>query len=304
VNICVTLVPEAGKPHAEVNALKTSFLKQYPTSQLKELEASQEIHNFLIKNHNNLFHDCTIFVTLEPCNHIGKTPACAMLLESVGIKKVVIGTLDSNKAASGGKERLEKAKIAVEVLNLKQSDDLIYPFIKWQENNFKFFKLAMREDGSIDGGYITTQESLNLVHNIRTKLSLMVIGGQTVRADRPTLDARFSFNKKSPDILIYSKSKNIDKTIPLFNIPNRKVTIDDNLLLLNQSNFTMIEGGYTLLENLKDDIDILMLFISHKKQIENKFDFNKLGMQKIYSYFLNDTDEVIYFKPLFGYNNL
>jgi diaminohydroxyphosphoribosylaminopyrimidine deaminase/5-amino-6-(5-phosphoribosylamino)uracil reductase len=123
---------EAGLSHAEVNALKIAFLKSYPESKLKDLESSQEIHTFLIQNHNNFFNDCTIFVTLEPCNHIGKTPSCAMLLVSIGIKKVVIGTFDSNKNASGGKQRLEKAGIEVEVLNDKNCENLLLPFIKWQ----------------------------------------------------------------------------------------------------------------------------------------------------------------------------
>jgi len=129
---------EAGLPHAEVNALKSAFLNIYPNSEIKNLKSSQDIHTFLIQNHNNFFQDCTIYVTLEPCNHMGKTPACAVLLEKIGIKKVVIGILDPNSKASGGKERLEKAKIEVKVLDDKNSYNLLYPFIKWQKNNFKF----------------------------------------------------------------------------------------------------------------------------------------------------------------------
>ncbi len=285
---------EAGKPHAEVNALKTAFLKEYPTSKLKEIETSQEIHNFIIENHNNIFHDCTIYVTLEPCNHIGKTPACAVLLESIGIKKVVIGTLDPNDEATGGVNRLNTAGIVVEVLNSNKSHDLLIPFIKWQKDNFKFFKLAMRRDSTIDGGYITTQDSLNLVHNIRTKLELMVIGGQTVRIDRPTLDARFSVSKKSPNILIYSRTNNFDKLIPLFNIKNRKVRISNNLSIIENSKFTMIEGGYKLFEDIKINVDMLMLFISHKSHKNEQLNFDKFGMKKLYSYFINEYDEVVF----------
>ncbi len=285
---------EAGKPHAEVNALKTAFLKYNPNSSLKDLNNSCDIHRFLIKNHNGFFKDCFIYVTLEPCNHIGKTLACSVLLEKVGIKKVVIGILDPNKEASGGKQYLGKAGIEVEVLNDENSYNLLYPFIKWQEKNFKFFKMAMRKDGSIDDGYITTQDSLNLVHNIRTKLSLLVIGGQTVRIDRPTLDTRFAINKNSPDVLIYSKGQNIDTTIPLFSVPNREVIISNNLLL-NKYKFSMIEGGYNLLENLKNEIDMLVLFVSHKNSQENKFDLDKFGMKKVHTYFLNKYDEIIFF---------
>ena len=105
---------EAGKPHAEVLALKEAYLTEYPNSSLKDIEDSHIIHEYLTANHNDFFKECEIYVTLEPCNHIGKTPACAVLLESIGIKKVYIGTLDPNKQASGGLQRLRNASIKVE----------------------------------------------------------------------------------------------------------------------------------------------------------------------------------------------
>ena len=287
---------EAGNPHAEVNTLKSAFLKLNPTSDLKYLTTSHDIHDFLIKNHNNLFIECTIYVTLEPCNHQGKTPACANLLESIGIKKVVIGSLDPNKIASGGKDRLEKAGVEVEVLNDDNSYNLLLPFIKWEEKNFTFFKLAMRDDGTVDGGYITSQDSLDLVHKIRTKLNLLVIGGNTVRIDRPTLDSRFAKINKAPNILIYSKQTEYDKTIPLFNVLNREVTISDNLNILANNNLIMIEGGFNLLNTLNDKIDIIMLFISHKNRTQNSFDIKKLGFDIIHSYYINKYDEIIFLK--------
>ena len=288
---------EAGKPHAEVLALKAAYLSVYPNSSLKNIHNSHMIHEFLIHNHNNFFKECEIYVTLEPCNHIGKTPACAMLLERVGISKVYIGTLDPNEQASGGLQRLKDAGILVESGILKkETDNLLEPFIKWQKNNFIFFKLAMREDGSVDGGYITTKDSLSLVHKIRTKLDLLVIGGETVRVDRPTLDTRLLKKEKSPNILIYSTQQDFDKTIPLFAIEDREVTIDDNLTQLDNCNFIMIEGGKNLLKVLKNKLDYLMLFISHKQKQEQQFDLESLGLTKIHSYFVNKEDEVIFLK--------
>jgi len=287
---------EAGLPHAEVNALKEAYLTKYPNSKLKDIYSSKDIHNYLINNHNNFFRSLDIYVTLEPCNHIGKTPACAMLLESIGIKKVIIGVKDPNIKASGGVQRLENANIDVEVLDDADCKNLLYPFIKWQEDKFLFYKIAMRGDGSIDGGYITTQDSLNLVHNIRTKLDLMIISGKTVRDDRPTLDSRFSQTKKAPDIFIYSRQKDYDKTIPLFKIPKRKVIISDNFKDISEK-FIMIEGGYSLLKNIVDEIDMLMVFVSYKdKSIDrNMYIFNS-RFKIIHRYFLNSYDEIIYFK--------
>jgi len=270
--ISVEAHQESGFPHAEVLALKTAYLYQYPNSTLKNLVQSHDIHNYLIKNHNNYFKDCEIYVTLEPCNHIGKTPACAILLSIIGIKKIYIGTLDPNIEASGGMQRLLDSDIPVEVNICKEeTDKLLFPFLKYQSGYFTFFKMAMREDGSIDGGYITTQESLSLVHRIRTKIDLMVIGGNTVRLDRPTLDSRFSTKKISPDILIYSSQNIFDKTIPLFNVKNREVTISNSLNLIQDNKFIMIEGGYNLLKKVHENVDYLMIFVSHKNKSNDKY---------------------------------
>ncbi|MGB5866275.1 MAG: bifunctional diaminohydroxyphosphoribosylaminopyrimidine deaminase/5-amino-6-(5-phosphoribosylamino)uracil reductase RibD [Arcobacteraceae bacterium] len=288
---------EAGKPHAEVLALKEAYLTKYSTSSLQHLHNSNEIHDYLISHHNDFFKDCEIYVTLEPCNHIGKTPACAMLLEAIKIKKVYIGTLDPNNEASGGLKRLLDANIDVETNVCKiETDKLLFPFYQYQSGHFSFFKIAMREDGSVDGGYITTQDSLNLVHEIRTKIDLMVIGGNTVRIDRPTLDARFSTSKKSPDILIYSNCKTIDNTIALFSIPNRVVTISSDLRLLEEKKFVMIEGGFNLLNIVQPNISYLMVFLSHKESKIDKIDLEKFGFIIEYSYFINEFDEVIYLK--------
>ncbi|MEA3316150.1 MAG: bifunctional diaminohydroxyphosphoribosylaminopyrimidine deaminase/5-amino-6-(5-phosphoribosylamino)uracil reductase RibD, partial [Campylobacterota bacterium] len=286
---------KAGMPHAEVEALKLAYLTKYPNSQLKDLTNSSDIHNFLIQNHNDFFIDCSIYVTLEPCNHTGKTPACASLLEYISIKKVYISTLDTNNIATGGYQRLKDIGIDVEVGLLEnQGKELLYPFTQWQKSNFSFFKIAMREDGSVNGGYITTKDSLTLVHKIREKLDLLVIGGETVRVDRPTLDARFSDTNISPNILIYSKQKDFDKTIPLFNIKNREVVICDNLDLISKNRFIMIEGGLNLLKTIGNLPNMIMLFISHKTKKDKLFDIIKLPYKKVHSYFINEFDEIIF----------
>jgi len=226
-----------------------------------------------------------------------------MLLEAVNIKQVYIGTLDPNKEAAGGLDRLKKAGIDVKISLLKEkTDQLLEPFILWQKKNFVFFKIAMREDGSVDGGYITSQESLNFVHQLRTKIDLMVIGGETVRVDRPTLDTRFANKNLPPDILIYSrkvhkiKDNGFDTDIKLFSVKGREVFIEDTLERVKEKNFVMYEGGYKLLEHLKDKFDYLVVFISHKKSSSKPFEVESLGFTKIYSYMINQYDELVFLK--------
>ena len=107
------------------------------------------------------------------------------------------------------------------------------------------------------------------MHQVRNKLDLIVIGGETVRNDRPTLDARM-INGKAPDILIYSRQKEFDKTIPLFNIPNRKVYISNNLDIINKYNFIMIEGGENLYQKVKSLVDWNLFIVNMNKILDRK----------------------------------
>ncbi|QDF27933.1 bifunctional diaminohydroxyphosphoribosylaminopyrimidine deaminase/5-amino-6-(5-phosphoribosylamino)uracil reductase RibD [Halarcobacter anaerophilus] len=253
----------AGEAHAEVNALKAAFLKKNPNDLLKLKKTSDEIHQYLIKNHNNFFTDCIVYVTLEPCNHIGKTPACSNLLKELKPKRVVIAHKDTNKEASGGIETLKNANIDVSLGCMqKEAYDLLYPFIKWTESTFVFFKMAMTLNGSIDGK-ISSNQTLAYTHTLRDKIDLMLIGGNTVRTDRPTLDARYIAGR-SPNIMIYSKNKIFDNNIPLFKIPNRDVFISDDLFKLLDYKFVMVEGTYNLMNILKQRIDFVVLLVNPK----------------------------------------
>lgn len=274
---------QAGFPHAEVLALKNAYLKQNPQSLLSQIIDSKEIHKFLIENHNGFFKDCEIYITLEPCNHIGKTPACSDLLSIIKPKRVIFSVFDPNNDASGGFDKLVDAKIEVTTGVLQSRGmDLLFPFMTFlKKQSFVFFKLASRANGSIDGGYITSKESLEYVHKIRAKIDLLVIGGNTVRTDRPTLDCRFIDSNKSPNVLIYSKSRDFDTTIPLFEVKNRDVSISDSLNLKNK--FIMIEGGYNLLNNLIDQVDMLVLFISPNFKNSNDILLKDIKFRILYS---------------------
>jgi len=284
---------KAGESHAEVCALKVAYLKYNPESRLKMIESSHEIHDYLINNHDNFFNDCTVYVTLEPCSHVGKTPSCAVLLKSLKIKKLVVGINDPNITAAGGINLLQDDNVEVSVdIMKKECEDLLFPFIKWQQGTFIFYKMAQTLNGTIDGGYISSNQTLAYVHSLRDKIDLLAIGGNTVRMDKPTLDSRFILGK-NPDVLIYSKNKIFDKTIPLFSVANRKVTITDDLFKLLDYKFVMVEGSYNLLETLREKIDYLVLLVSPKMkmgknittEIELNFEIiheNFIGKEKIF----------------------
>ncbi|WP_323668347.1 bifunctional diaminohydroxyphosphoribosylaminopyrimidine deaminase/5-amino-6-(5-phosphoribosylamino)uracil reductase RibD [Aliarcobacter butzleri] len=286
---------EAGMPHAEVNALKTAYLKDNPNSILKTKNSSFDIHQFLLQNHNGFFNDCEIYVTLEPCNHIGKTPSCANLLKELKPKRVIISVKDPNKQATGGLETLKNENIDV-TLGILEKDglNLILPFISWQNKSCIFFKMAQTLNGSIDGK-ISSNRALAYVHTLRDKIDLLVIGGNSVRIDKPTLDTRY-IQGKNPDIFIYSKNKVFDNNIPLFKIPNRKVLISDDLYKLLDYKFIMIEGVYNLLDKLKERIDFFILIISLKiRKGQNALNEIDLDFEIIHENFIGE-DKIIFLK--------
>ena len=194
-----------GKPHAEVLALQEAFAKLTNNKKILKLKDSHLIHKFLINNHNGIFNNTHIYTTLEPCSHIGKTPACSNLLVKLKVKKVIIGHKDKHSKGAIELFRKNNIKIKENVLP-KRSKELLYPFLKWNKKQFVFFKYASSLNGAIDGGYISNKKSLKKVHKLRDKIDLLVIGGASVRNDRPTLDARMC-DGKAPDIFIYSREK-------------------------------------------------------------------------------------------------
>lgn len=286
---------EAGMPHAEVNALKAAYLTDNPNSILKTKNKSDEIHDFLLANHDGYFNDCEIYVTLEPCNHIGKTPSCANLLKNLKPKRVIISVKDPNVNASGGLETLENVDINVSIGILREEGlNLILPFISWQNKTCIFFKMAQTINGSIDGK-ISSNKALAYVHTLRDKIDLLVIGGNSVRIDKPTLDARYIAGQ-APDIMIFSKNKIFDNNIPLFKIPNRKVIISDDLFKLLDYKFIMIEGVYTLLEKVKDKIDFFIFIISPKiRKGQNALNEIDINFEVIHENFIGE-DKIVFLK--------
>ncbi len=299
---------KAGSAHAELEALKYAYLNKNQnihTKILEKLENPFEISNYLLEHCKDFFKTCEIFVSLEPCAHEGKTPSCAKLLANLKLKKVYIGTKDINSVASGGIKILNEAGVKTELgVMQKECEDLLYPFRCWNgdNKNFIFFKMAQRLNGSVKGGYISSQDSLKYVHKLRALLSVLVIGGNTFRLDKPSLDTRFLNlkDRKNPNVFVYTrKNKNdFDKNIKAFKIENRKIEFGKNLEEVFEKNkFIMIEGTYSLLEKTYKNIDLLLLVISPKMQTEAKsllkknLDFELLYMQK------NKDDIFLWLKP-------
>ena len=253
---------KAGGPHAEVNALKQAYYKLTQDAYILSLENSSDIHTHLLSNHNGIFANATLYSTLEPCAHSGKTPSCAWLIAELGIKEVYVGSYDVNPIASRGNDILQKNDCIVHSELLKEKcDALLAPFSLWQEKQFIFFKWAQRLNATVDAGNVSSVESRTNVHAMRNVCDLLVIGGNTVREDRPTLDSRL-VNGKAPDVLILSRKGEIDRTIPLFHVQGRKVFIESDFERLKEYKNIMIEGTDSMFTLTRDIVDYYLCYIA------------------------------------------
>ena len=145
---------------------------------------------------------CTLVVTLEPCNHQGKTPPCTDRILEAGIPRVVIGLRDPNPVAAGGAERLRAAGIKViEGVCEQECRDLVADFLVWQEKKrpYLLLKLASTLDGRIatrtgHSQWVSCAASRAGVHALRAGIGhaggAIMVGGGTLRADNPRLTAR------------------------------------------------------------------------------------------------------------------
>lgn len=251
---------KAGTSHAEVLALISAYEAKSGQKVGFDPKDAQMSHDFLLKLPPNFFAQCTIYVTLEPCSHQGKTPSCASLISRLQLQRTVIATRDPIKGHDGGMDLLENVTFGI---LREKAEILLEPFRIWQKRAFVLFKLAQTSNGRIGGGYLSSKASLHHVHQLREACDMLLIGGNTVREDRPTLDCRFS-GGKAPGVKIYSHKKVFDREIPLFNVEEREVEITDDLSFLEQPSFVLVEGGEGMLQALQKQIDWLLIYQTPK----------------------------------------
>lgn len=156
----------------------------------------------------------TLYVTLEPCNHEGRTPPCVDAIIAAGIARVVIGCRDPNpNVPGGGVERLKAAGVDVSVGVLdKEAQTLIQPWAKFITQGVAFLglKLAVSLDGRTAtrtgaSKWITSPEARARVHTLRTTHDAVMIGINTVIADDPRLTVRDVTGRSPVRIVVDSK---------------------------------------------------------------------------------------------------
>ena len=232
----------------------------------------------------------TIYVTLEPCSHFGKTPPCAEKIKKMKIKKCVIACLDPNPIVAGrGKKILEEAGIEVVVgVREKEAKELNKVFMKYitEKNPYLFLKCAITLDGKIatnerDSKWITNEKSREKVQFLRHEYMGIMVGINTLINDNPRLTARIE-NGVNPFRIVVD--------------PHLRTPLESNFVNMADDNKSII---ITSKENEKND---------KIKELENKnvkiiymegFDFSvheilkKIGELKIDSVLLEGGSYLI-----------
>ncbi len=213
----------------------------------------------------------TLVVTLEPCNHQGKTPPCTKAILEAGIAKVIIGSRDPNPVATGGAEFLRAHGVEViEDFMKDECDFLIRDYLTWVEKKrpYVILKMATSFDGKIAtkegvSSYITGEESRKAVAELRAQVGsangIVLVGNRTFVRDNPKLSARDVACEKQPRAAV------ITNTLP---------SLKDN------------KDNYLLTERIKET-----LFLTNELQIKsiNAKELTEAGA-KLYA--LNNTKDL------------
>ncbi|MDO4689925.1 MAG: bifunctional diaminohydroxyphosphoribosylaminopyrimidine deaminase/5-amino-6-(5-phosphoribosylamino)uracil reductase RibD [Fusobacterium sp.] len=175
----------------------------------------------------------TLYVTLEPCSHYGKTPPCVKKIVDSGIKKCFVSVLDPNPLVSGnGIKYLKEAGIEIEVgLLADMAYEMNRVFFKYitKKIPYLFLKCGITLDGKIatrsgNSKWITNDIARERVQRLRTKYMGIMVGINTVLKDNPSLDSRCD-NSRNPFRIVVDPNFDIDKSAKLLNFNDDKVIL-------------------------------------------------------------------------------
>ncbi|KFF08108.1 bifunctional diaminohydroxyphosphoribosylaminopyrimidine deaminase/5-amino-6-(5-phosphoribosylamino)uracil reductase RibD [Chryseobacterium luteum] len=268
---------KAGENHAEINAINS------------------------VEN-KDLIPESTIYVSLEPCAHYGKTPPCALKIKELGFKKVVIGAMDSHDKVNGkGKKIIQDAGIeAVSGILEKECIELNKRFFTYHEKKRPYIILKWAEsgDGFLDKDFKPAAISNSLVnqfvHQLRADEHAILVGTQTALNDNPSLTVRNTeginpvrilidfdlkvpenfkiYNDEAPTLVINSKKEETGLTTRFIKIGKENFLQDlMNSLYKEQIQSIIIEGGsYTLQQFINEGLwDEAVVIRNEELKLEN-----------------------------------
>ncbi len=307
VIIATGITAKNGRPHAEKAAIDKVLNKE-------------------------ILKDADLYVTLEPCCHKGRDVSCCDEIIKYGFKRVIIATKDLDQRMNGqGIIKLKNAEIEVEYGVLEEkAQDLYRAFFKARQTKIPYItlKLAVSLDGKIadknfQSKWITNEKSRKFAHHLRSINDGILVGGNTIRKDNPSLDCRIKgLEDYSPKKIVISNSGIFDKNLKIFQNPSIFITNCNDLpntveiincenknnsidlkealkkLYLKGLNSILVEGGSMIAtEFLKENLVDKLIVMQNDKIIGNdgisalaEFDINNILKENL-GFYLKETKE-------------
>jgi diaminohydroxyphosphoribosylaminopyrimidine deaminase/5-amino-6-(5-phosphoribosylamino)uracil reductase len=205
-------------------------------------QAHAEVNAITSVKDKTLLNNSTLYVNLEPCSHVGKTPPCSDYIIENGIPRVVIGTIDPNSVVSGkGIEKLRNHGVDVSVGILEAECKYLnrrfftfhtqhrpYIILKWAQTKDGFMDKIRNPNEPIGVNWISNPLSRVLVHKWRTQEQGILVGTKTVLQDNPKLNVRF-WEGPSPirivldrNLRVHESASVLDNTSPTLVINEKK----------------------------------------------------------------------------------
>ena len=216
---------------------------------IKSGESHAEVIAIESVKNKELLSSSTLYVSLEPCSHFGKTPPCADLILKYNIPNVVIGTIDPNsKVAGKGIQKLIDAEVNVTVGILeKECNELNkrfftfhkknrpYIILKWAESSDRF--ISPKNKSEQKPVWISNEYSRQLVHKWRSEEQAILVGTQTILDDNPTLTVR-EWVGENPIRVVIDKENNIDSSSNVYDNQAKTIVFSNKEI---NSNFDTIQ---------------------------------------------------------------
>jgi diaminohydroxyphosphoribosylaminopyrimidine deaminase/5-amino-6-(5-phosphoribosylamino)uracil reductase len=232
-----------------------------------EYDAVDHAETVALRQAGDRARGATLYVTLEPCAHHGRTPPCADAVIDAGVARVVVGAADPNPKATGGLDRIRAAGIEVELLDDREARRQNEAWRTWVAlgRPFVTYKVAVTLDGRVGvpgRRWVSGDESRRLVHELRAASDAVAVGMGTVRADDPRLDARDVDVRRQPRRLAFGRGPLPEGSA----LELRTGPLEDELRALAAEGVQslLLEGGPTLANAFLEAglIDKLLLFVA------------------------------------------